>query len=50
MANISDVIEKFIIETDEEVAWTLDGEYAKGEDVVTVENIHGAITFVVPEI
>ena len=42
--------EKFIIETDEEVAWTLDGEYAKGEDVVTVENIHGAITFVVPEI
>ena len=42
--------EKFVIETDEEVAWTLDGEYAKGEAVVTVENIHGAITFIVPEI
>ena len=42
--------EKFIIETDEEVAWTLDGEYAKGEGTVTVENIHGAITFIIPEI
>ena len=38
------------IETNEEVAWTLDGEYAKGENIVTVENIHGAITFIVPEI
>lgn len=42
--------EKFVIETEEEVAWTLDGEYAKGENVLTVENIHGAITFIVPEI
>ena len=42
--------EKFIIETDESVAWTLDGEYAKSNGKLTVENIHGAITFIVPEI
>ena len=42
--------EKFVIETNEEVAWTLDGEYAKSNGTLTVENIHGAITFIVPEI
>ncbi len=42
--------EKFVIETGEDVAWTLDGEYAKGDGTITVENIHGAITFIVPEI
>lgn len=42
--------EKFIVETDESVAWTLDGEYAKSNGKLTVENIHGAITFIVPEI
>ena len=42
--------EKFVIETSEDVAWTLDGEYAKGDGTITVENIHGAITFIVPEI
>lgn len=42
--------DKMIIEADEEVSWTLDGEYAKGEGPITIENIHGAITFIVPEI
>ena len=42
--------EKFSVETDESVAWTLDGEYAKSNGKLTVENIHGAITFIVPEI
>ena len=42
--------EKFIVETDESVAWTLDGEYAKSNGKLTVENIHGAITFIIPEI
>lgn len=42
--------EKFIVETSEEVAWTLDGEYAKSNGTLKVENIHGAITFIVPEI
>lgn len=42
--------EKFIVETDESVAWTLDGEYAKSNGKLTVENIHGTITFIVPEI
>ncbi len=41
---------KLVIEADEEVSWTLDGEYAKGDGPVTIENIHGAITFIVPEI
>lgn len=42
--------EKFIVQTNEEVAWTLDGEYAKSNGTLNVENIHGAITFIVPEI
>lgn len=36
------------IETDEEVAWTLDGEYAKGKNVLKVSNLHNAITFIIP--
>lgn len=42
--------DKMVIEADEEVSWTLDGEYAKGDGPINVENIHGAITFIVPEI
>ena len=41
---------KLVIEADEEVSWTLDGEYAKGDGPITLENIHGAITFIIPEI
>lgn len=41
---------KLTIETTEEVAWTLDGEYAKGNGLISLENIHGAITFIIPEI
>ena len=41
---------KLIIEADEEVSWTLDGEYVKGDGPITMENIHGAITFIIPEI
>ncbi len=36
------------IETDEDVSWTLDGEYAKGEKVFEVSNLHNAITFIIP--
>ena len=32
-----------------DVSWTLDGEYAKGDGPISIENIHGAITFVIPE-
>lgn len=39
---------KLTIETDEDVSWTLDGEYAKGENIMEVSNIHNAITFIVP--
>ncbi len=41
---------KLIVEADEEVSWTLDGEYAKGDGPVNIENIHGAITFIIPNI
>ncbi len=41
---------KLVIEANEEVSWTLDGEYAKGDGPITLENIHGAITFIIPEI
>ncbi len=32
----------------EDVAWTLDGEYAEGKDIVEITNIHNAINFIVP--
>ena len=32
------------------VAWTLDGEYAKSEGELTISNIHNAINFVVPKV
>ena len=40
---------KVTIEAEGEVAWTLDGEYAKGDGPINVENIHSAITFIIPE-
>ncbi len=35
--------------SEENVPWTLDGEYAAGEDRITINNIHNAITFIVPQ-
>lgn len=32
-----------------DVAWTLDGEYAGGQDNVTISNIHSAIKLIVPD-
>ncbi len=37
------------IETDEDVSWTLDGEYAEGEPKMTVQNLHNAVTFILPK-
>ncbi len=37
------------IETNEEVSWTLDGEYAAGEPKMQVENLHNAVTFILPK-
>ncbi len=34
------------IETEEEINWTLDGEYAYGEERITVENLNKAIKFI----
>ncbi len=39
---------KLLVEATEEVSWTLDGEYAKGDGPINIENIHSAITFIVP--
>lgn len=41
--------QKLLVESNEEVSWTLDGEYAKGDGPINIKNIHGAITFIVPE-
>ncbi len=32
--------------SNDDIDWTLDGEFAKGESVVNIENIHNAVTFV----
>ena len=31
------------------LSWTLDGEYAKGEDEIVISNIHNAIELIVPQ-
>ena len=36
------------IEADRTVSWTLDGEYMEGSNVISMENIHDAITLIVP--
>ncbi len=33
---------------DEPISWTLDGEYAKGDGVIKINNIHNAIKLIVP--
>ncbi|MCC8141942.1 MAG: diacylglycerol kinase family lipid kinase [Lachnospiraceae bacterium] len=35
---------------DEEVPWTLDGEFGDNHSYVKIQNLHHAITFVVPEV
>ncbi len=35
-----------VIETAEDINWTLDGEYAYGEEVIQVENLNKAIKFI----
>lgn len=32
-----------------DVSWTLDGEYSKGEDELTISNIHNGIRLIVPD-
>lgn len=36
------------IEATQEVSWTLDGEYAEGKPKMQVENLHNAVTFILP--
>ena len=36
------------IESDAEISWTLDGEYAKGKEKIEISNINNAINFIVP--
>ncbi len=36
------------IETEEEISWTLDGEYAEGKKEMKVQNLQSAVTFILP--
>ena len=36
------------VEANESVSWTLDGEYAEGKSKMQIENIHNAVTFILP--
>ena len=36
-------VDKLTITSDEEIDWTLDGEYQKGDNIITVEVIKDAI-------
>lgn len=40
--------EKLTVYCDEEVPWTLDGEYDAGAEKIQISNIHNAINFIVP--
>lgn len=40
--------EKLTVMDSEDVSWTLDGEYAKGENIIEVSNIHKAINLLIP--
>lgn len=39
---------KLTIYSEEEVPWTLDGEYAAGNEKIQISNVHNAIKFIVP--
>ena len=41
-------ISKAKIYSDKEIAWTLDGEYMQGSDVINMKSINKAIRFIVP--
>ncbi len=41
--------EKITVTGGEGLSWTLDGEYAKGEETVEIENLHNAIELIVPQ-
>lgn len=40
---------KLTIETDQDVPWTLDGEYAPGKNKMEIENLHNTVTFILPK-
>lgn len=40
--------DKVIVENAENVQWTLDGEYVSPKDKIVIENLHKAVTFIVP--
>lgn len=41
--------ERITVTGGEGLSWTLDGEYAKGEETVEIENLHNAIELIVPQ-
>lgn len=41
--------DKLTVKEAEHINWTLDGEFAEGADPLNIENIHNALSFVVPK-
>ena len=39
---------KLMVEADPDMDWTLDGEFAKGSELIRIENLHSAIRVMVP--
>lgn len=42
--------DKVVVESDDKIAWTLDGEYSDSKEKFVIENMHDAIKFIVPDI
>ncbi|MBO5020877.1 MAG: YegS/Rv2252/BmrU family lipid kinase [Clostridia bacterium] len=40
--------DKITVTSEENVSWTLDGEFSEGAPTIEIENIHNAINFIVP--
>jgi len=41
--------DKITVECSENLAWTLDGEFAQGSEKLVISNVHNAITLLVPK-
>ena len=42
--------DKIVVESNDKIAWTLDGEYSDSKEKFVIENMHDAIQFIVPDI
>lgn len=42
-------VHEVLVQGSKEIDWTLDGEYAAGQEEIHIQNLHGALDFLVPE-